>query len=295
MSEAAVEAHRLVKRYGSRSVLNEVSFSVARAELFCLLGPNGAGKTTTVEILEGYSRPDSGSALILGTSPGSREAKLATGLMLQEGGVHPGIKVSEALHLYSCFYPSPLSPDEVAGALGIENIMSSKVRTLSGGEKQRMNRALAIVGAPRLLFLDEPTTGMDPIARADTWDLLQRLRDEGTAILLTTHGLQEAEYLADRIAILAHGRIGALGAIDELCATDTLRFTTASQIDIDEMRRAAGLDIQLDKGGYATQGASDPATMARIAQAAAMQGAAITSTSTGSTLEDLYRAIVEAE
>jgi ABC-2 type transport system ATP-binding protein len=215
----AVEAVDLRKRYGARAVLEGVTFSVASGEVFALLGPNGAGKTTTVEILEGYRRADGGTVRVLGLDPASDGARLRPriGLMLQEGGVDPRTTPREAARLYASLYADPDDPDALLERVGLEErTLETRYRRLSGGERQRLGLALALVGRPELLVLDEPTAGMDPAARQATRQLVADLRDAGTTVLLTTHDLGDVEALADRVAILDRGRIVALGTPAEL-------------------------------------------------------------------------------
>jgi ABC-2 type transport system ATP-binding protein len=213
MSDPVVRVDRLVKRYEGYPVVDRLSLSVRSGEILALLGPNGAGKTTTVEIIEGYRAPDEGTVRVFGLDPrthGSR-IKPRLGLMLQNGELYSQIRVREAVALFAAFYPLPLEPRALLQQVGLENVAGRRYRTLSGGERQRLNLALALVGRPELAILDEPTSAMDPAARQATWQLLRELRERGCTILLTTHLLEEAEQLADRIAILNHGRLVASG------------------------------------------------------------------------------------
>ncbi|MEO7804008.1 MAG: ABC transporter ATP-binding protein [Actinomycetota bacterium] len=208
----------LGKSYGARTILDGIDLTIDHGSCFALLGPNGAGKTTTVEILEGYRRPDTGSAKVLGLDPIKDAAALRPqmGLMLQEGGLYPGIRVSEAIRLFAAYYSHPLLPQDALGIVGLEDMAGRKVRTLSGGEKQRLNLALALIGRPQILFLDEPTSGMDPQARVAIWSHLRSLED--VTIVLTTHDFQEAERMADRVAILNAGSLVELtnsGSLEE--------------------------------------------------------------------------------
>jgi ABC-2 type transport system ATP-binding protein len=207
----AIRVERLRKVYGDAAAVEDVSFSVAPGEIFALLGPNGAGKTTTIEILEGYRRADGGTVSVLGRDP-QRDGALKTlvGVMLQQDGVYPSLRPPEVLNLYASFFADPESPEQLLALVGLTEAARTRCRQLSGGQKRRLALALALVGKPRLLFLDEPTTGMDPQARRATWELLLDLKDRGVTILLTTHFMDEAERLADRIGILDHGRLIAL-------------------------------------------------------------------------------------
>jgi ABC-2 type transport system ATP-binding protein len=219
---AAIVVDQAVKAYGATRAVDGLSFSVGPGELFALLGPNGAGKTTTVEMLEGYRAPDSGAVRVLGLDPirDARRLKLQIGVMLQADGLQPSLTPREVLRLYAAFFPDPLDPDELLAQVGLRESAKTRCRRLSGGQKRRLALAVALVGRPRLVFLDEPTTGMDPQARLATWAIVQELRASGTTILLTTHLLDEAERLADRVAIIDRGRLVALGTPRELTGGD---------------------------------------------------------------------------
>ena len=214
----AIRATDVRKAYGSREVLTGVSFEVSRGELLALLGPNGAGKTTTVEILEGYRRVDRGSVRVLGLDPVKDGARLRPriGLMLQEGGIDPRTTPREALRLYARFYRDPEDPDRLLELVDLGNAAGTRYRRLSGGEKQRLGLALALIGRPELLVLDEPTAGMDPAAKQATRERIAALRAAGTTILLTTHELGDVELLADHVAVLDRGRLVAYGTPAEL-------------------------------------------------------------------------------
>jgi len=218
----------LVKRYGSRTVLDGVSLSVAGGELVALLGPNGAGKTTTVEIIEGYRRADGGRARVLGAdvAAGGPALRARVGLMLQGGGIDPRAQPRETLQQYGRFHAEPRDADELLDLVGLRTVARTRYRRLSGGERQRLGLALALVGRPEVVVLDEPTAGMDPEARATTRAIVTDLRDSGVAILMTSHDLTDVERLADRICILDGGRIVASGTPDELAAgiAPRLRF-----------------------------------------------------------------------
>ncbi len=210
--EAAINAVELGKAYGGRLVVDDLSFEVACGEVFAMLGPNGAGKTTTIEILEGYRTLDRGSVRVLGLDPIRDHASLMrrAGLMLQEGGVYPGIRVREVLDLFSHFYPDSIPPEQLMADMGLTDVANSRYRLLSGGQQQRLSLALALIGRPELVFLDEPTAGMDPQARRATWDIIRSLKSRGVTVLLTTHYMDEAEELADRVAIVDRGKLVAL-------------------------------------------------------------------------------------
>jgi len=232
----AVAVEDLVKSYGGRRAVDGVTFAVARGETFALLGPNGAGKTTTMEILEGYRAADAGSVRVLGLDPQRDGARLRPrlGVMLQEAGLYRTITPREALRLFASYYAVPADPDALLALVGLAEAAGVRYRRLSGGQKQRLALALALVGRPELLFLDEPTAGMDPQARVSTWELIRQLKAAGVTVLLTTHYLEEAERLADRVAIIDDGRLVALGSPTALTRGDATRV---------QFRAVPGLDL----------------------------------------------------
>jgi ABC-2 type transport system ATP-binding protein len=210
----------LAKSYGSVPALRGISFTVGAGEIFALLGPNGAGKTTTLEILEGFRKRDAGRAEVLGLDPGDRatgrELRERIGLVLQDIAVEPYLTVRETIARNAGYYPAPRGVDEVIALVGLAGQERTKVRNLSGGRKRRLDLGLGLIGDPELLFLDEPTTGFDPAARRDAWQLVRSLRDSGTTILLTTHYMEEAQALADRVAVLSDGQVVAQGTLADL-------------------------------------------------------------------------------
>jgi ABC-2 type transport system ATP-binding protein len=216
----AITVEHLVKRYGGRPVVDDLSFSVGPGEIFALLGPNGAGKTTTIEILEGYRTADGGRVRVLGLQPGRDNAELhrRVGLMLQQGGFYPTTTPREAIHLYAGFFDNPADPEELLRRVGLENAARTRYRRLSGGQKQRLSLAVALVGQPALVFLDEPTAGMDPQARHATWEIIRELKNGGVSVVVTTHLIDEAERIADRVGIIDQGKLIALGSPAELTA-----------------------------------------------------------------------------
>ena len=218
----AVRVRGLRKSYGELTALDGVDLTVARGEVLALLGPNGAGKTTMVEILEGHRKADAGHVSVLGYDPGKRERgfRERIGIVLQEAGLDPTIQVREAIELYGAAYPNPRPADELLELVGLADRGDYSAADLSGGQRRRLDLALGLVGDPELIFLDEPTTGFDPAARRQSWEVIANLRSLGKSILLTTHYMEEAQYLADRVVVLAKGRIVAEGTPDELGRDD---------------------------------------------------------------------------
>src|SRR5689334_1757242 len=205
-----IEVHELIKRYGGKTAVDGVTFSVEQGEIFGILGPNGAGKTTTVECVEGLREVDGGSVRVLGREPHDPELRSALGAQLQESELPEKIKVREAMELYASFYRDPADWRGLLDTLGLADKREAKFKTLSGGQKQRLSIALALIGRPRIAVLDELTTGLDPQARRDTWELIEQIRDRGVTIVLVTHFMEEAERLCDRVALIDHGRVVAL-------------------------------------------------------------------------------------
>ena len=216
--QPAIDVRGLVKRYGDLVAVDGIDFSVGAGEVFGLLGPNGAGKTTTVEILEGLRSPDAGRATVLGLdiATGAAALKQRIGVSLQTAALYPKLTVTEVIDLFRSFYPRPRPTQELIDLLELGERRSARTSELSGGQRQRLAVALALVNDPELVFLDEPTTGLDPAARRSLWDLVRGLRDRGRTILLTTHYMEEAEILCDRLAIMDHGHILEMGTVEEL-------------------------------------------------------------------------------
>ncbi|HET7555138.1 MAG TPA: ABC transporter ATP-binding protein [Gaiellaceae bacterium] len=214
----AISVRGLRKSYGALEAVRGIDFEVARGEVFGLLGPNGAGKTTTVEILEGYRKRDAGEVEVLETDPAAATGdwRERIGVVLQSSAMYETLTVSEMLRLFAGYYREPRPADEVVELVGLQEKRAERVRRLSGGQRRRLDLGLALVGDPELIFLDEPTTGFDPRARRQAWDTIRGLRGLGKTILLTTHYLDEAEQLADRVAVLTQGRIVASGTPAEL-------------------------------------------------------------------------------
>ncbi len=297
--EPAVAVRCLRKRYGALVVLDGLDLEVRRGELFALLGPNGAGKTTTVEILEGYRAADGGDVRVLGLDPVRDATTLRprVGLMLQGGGIAPQMRPRELLHLHAAFHADPADPDALLDLVGLRAAADRRYRLLSGGERQRLSLALALVGRPELLVLDEPTAGMDPAAKAAVRELIGELRASGRTILLTTHELVDAERLADRVGILDRGRLVALGSPADVIAggAPVLRFRTRAPLPShDAADLAAAIDATLvddgPPGGYRVVGRTpDPDLVAEVAAWAAGRSLLVDEIrTTGGTLEERF-------
>ena len=222
---AAVVVNGMTKSYGSTVAVAGIDLRIEYGQVFALLGPNGAGKTTTVEILEGYRRRDGGEVSVLGLDPGRQRAALKPriGIVLQSTGVDRYLTVAETVAMYSSYYPHPRPVDEVIELVGLAEKRTSRVVKLSGGQQRRLDVAIALAGDPDLLFLDEPTTGFDPSARREAWQVVKNLASLGKTVLLTTHYMDEAQYLADRVAVIAAGRIVAEGTPAAIAGRDTIR------------------------------------------------------------------------
>jgi ABC-2 type transport system ATP-binding protein len=230
----------LSKRYGQLQVVDDVSFTVQQGEIFALLGPNGAGKTTTVETLEGYRKADGGSLRVLGLDPirDAQTLKPQIGVMLQQDGLYPALTAREVLQLFAGYFERPQHVDTLLEQVGLTSAARTRCRRLSGGQKRRLALAVALIGNPRLLFLDEPTAGMDPQARLMTWEIVRSLRENGVTILLTTHLMDEAERLADHVAIIDHGRLIALDTPVNLTGTqnaNVIRFVAPAGLNCGQL------------------------------------------------------------
>jgi ABC-2 type transport system ATP-binding protein len=232
-----IEVDNLRKRYGDKVAVDEVSFSVERGEIFGIVGPNGAGKTTTVECVEGLRKPDGGAISVLGLDPRRDGAELRrrVGAQLQESALPDRMKVREALDLYASFYPRPADQGRLIDDLGLADKRETAFGKLSGGQKQRLSIALALVGNPEIAVLDELTSGLDPNARRDTWDLLEQVRERGVTVLLVTHFMDEAERLCDRVAVVDAGRVVAIdspaGLVSRVDAEQRIRFRPMAPLD----------------------------------------------------------------
>jgi ABC-2 type transport system ATP-binding protein len=257
--DTAVVVRGLRKRYGNVEALAGVDLEIRRGEVFGLLGPNGAGKTTLVEILEGHRKRDGGEVSVLDFDPGDnhRELRERIGIVLQEEGIDAVLTVREAVELYSSPYPRPRDPDECIKLVGLEQKTNARVETLSGGQRRRLDLALGIAGDPELLFLDEPTTGFDPSARRAAWEVIDGLRMLGKTILLTTHYMDEAQNLADRVAVIAAGQIVAEGTPDTLAGRDVgdavVSFRLPAGLTWDEVPLPATAERIDGRASFSTQ------------------------------------------
>jgi ABC-2 type transport system ATP-binding protein len=258
----AIDVRSIVKKFGDFTAVDGISFAVEEGEIFGLLGPNGAGKTTTVEILEGYRTRDGGRVEVLGADPQSagHRWRERIGIVLQSSSLYPNLSVAESLAVFGGYYSHPRPVDEVVELIGLTEKREARVKTLSGGQQRRLDLGLALVGDPELIFLDEPTTGFDPAARRNAWSTIRDLRSLGKTILLTTHYLDEAEQLSDRVAVLREGRIATIGSPAELTggATETeiryrrngevvvLRTTEPTRVLNELTSRALAEGVELD-------------------------------------------------
>jgi ABC-2 type transport system ATP-binding protein len=275
----AVEIVDLVKSYGAHRAVAGLTFDVERGSLLALLGPNGAGKTTTIEICEGFRRADSGTVRVLGLAPDDPTLRPRVGVMLQEGvGGYREARAIELLRLFSRYAAQPQNPGELLELVGLTDVAGTAVKRLSGGQQQRLSLALALVARPELVFLDEPTAGMDPQARRVTWDLVRRLRSDGVSVVLTTHFMDEAEQLADTVVVIDDGRIVAAGSPAELTrggARGQIRFRAEPNLPLDQLltdlpegTRAE----ETDAGHYLVSGDVTPQLLATLTGWCARRG-----------------------
>ncbi|GAB2729389.1 ABC transporter ATP-binding protein [Nocardia thraciensis] len=271
-SQTAVQLDGVVKRFGDTTAVDGIGFEVRRAEVLALLGPNGAGKTTTVEMCEGFIVPDAGSVRVLGLDPIAESDRLRPriGVMLQGGGAYPGSRAGEMLDLVASYSAEPLDPDWLLNTLGLQDARRTPYRRLSGGQQQRLALACALVGRPEMVFLDEPTAGMDAQARHLVWELIDALRRDGVGVLLTTHMMDEAEQLADRLIIIDHGRIVAAGTPAEVTSTGAegqLRFTAPPKLRLGLLRDALPEGFspcETSPGSYLLRGDITPQVLATV-------------------------------
>jgi ABC-2 type transport system ATP-binding protein len=268
---AAVEVVDLVKVYGTLRAVDGLSLTVPRGTVLALLGPNGAGKTTAVEIFEGFRRPDSGTVRVLDLDPMSPDLRPRVGVMLQDGvGGYTGASALELLRLFASYAAHPHDPTELLDLVGLASVRGTAVKRLSGGQQQRLSLALALVGRPELVFLDEPTSGMDPQARRGTWDIVRALRDDGVTVVLTTHFLDEAEQLADDVVVIDAGRVVAHGSPAELTrsgAEGQIRFRAVAGLRLQSLLTAlpeGSLATENEPGRYLVTGDITPQLLATL-------------------------------
>jgi len=294
---------KLSKIYSSRRVVDQLQFTVHRGEVFALLGPNGAGKTTTVETLEGYRTPDEGSVRVLGLDPirDAKALKPQIGAMLQQDGLYPGLRVREVLRLFSGYYEHAQNIDHLLERVGLSAAARTQCRRLSGGQKRRLALAVALVGNPTLVFLDEPTAGMDPQARLATWEIIRDLKHNGATVLLTTHLMDEAERLADRVAIIDHGRLIALdtpGGLTGVQNATIVRFVAPVGIDCTQLAAlpSARKAEEIRPGSYVIETDSVPVLLAELTAWLRDQGITLSELRVGhGSLEDLFLRLTGAE
>ena len=275
-----VRLHGVTKSYGSTTAVCELDLEVGPAEVFALLGPNGAGKTTTVEMCEGFVRPDTGTVEVLGMNPIADNARLREriGVMLQGGGAYPAARADEMLNLVAAYAANPLDPQWLMDTLGLADAAHTTYRRLSGGQQQRLALACALVGRPELVFLDEPTAGLDAHARLVVWELIDGLRRDGVTVLLTTHQLSEAEELADRLVIIDRGHAVAAGTPAEITrsgAENQLRFTAPRMLDLSLLASALPEGYratEVSAGQYLVEGPIDPQVLATVTAWCARMG-----------------------
>jgi len=291
--QSAVEIRDLSKRYGSTAAVDGLSLDAAAGEVTAVLGPNGAGKTTTLECLVGLRRPDSGSVRALGLDPHDDAAALRPriGVMLQDGGLPLGARAGHVLRHIGSLYADPRPVPELVDRLALEPFLRTTVRHLSGGQRQRLALAVALVGRPELVLLDEPSAGMDPQSRRVVWEIVDELRDEGVAVVLTTHLMDEAEALADVVLVVDHGTVIARGSVGELTRSAGLvRVTVPDGLDTARLAKATGASVrEIAPGQLVLDATGTPELLALLTAECAAQGAQITSLDVGRrTLEDVF-------
>ncbi|MDN5852783.1 MAG: ABC transporter ATP-binding protein [Actinomycetia bacterium] len=294
-----IEVQDLHKRYGDKVAVDDVSFAVDEGEIFGVLGPNGAGKTTTVECLSGLRRPDSGQVRVAGRDPiGDHEAVSSVlGVQLQESQLQPKLKVREALSLYEAFYDDPESGVDLAERLGFTDRLDAPYATLSGGQKQRLSIALALIGRPRAVLLDELTTGLDPQSRRETWHLIREIRGRGVTVVLVTHLMEEAHHLCDRVAVIDRGRVIALdtptGLIRGTACSTVMSFIANTQLDSSELERQPDVTSVERDGARVIVNGSDDSVTAILSLLAQRRIVAEQLRVTDATLDDAFLNLVD--
>ncbi len=299
----AIVVENFSKSYGSNRVVNHLQFTVRRGEIFALLGPNGAGKTTTVETLEGYRKADEGTIRVLGLNPISQahDLKPRIGVMLQQDGLYQALTAREVLQLFAGYYKHPQSIDTLIERVGLSSAAKTRCRRLSGGQKRRLALAVALVGNPELVFMDEPTAGMDPQARLTTWEIVRDLQQRGVTILLTTHLMDEAERLADRVAIIDHGQLIALDTPGNLTGTqnaNVVRFVAPNGLDCTQLAAlpSAHKAEEVRPGSYLIESDSVPALLVELTSWLRDSHITLSELSVGhGSLEDLFLRLTGSE
>ena len=305
MSDHALVVDSVVKRFGEKTAVDGLSFTARRGELLALLGPNGAGKTTTIEMCEGFTKPTSGSIRVLGIDPVAQPQKVRDriGIMLQGGGSYAGVSVEEMLNLAASYNKHPHDPRWLMELVGLQGAAKTTYRRLSGGQQQRLSLALALIGRPELIFLDEPTAGLDAQSRMAVWDIISALKRDGVSVLLTTHLMDEAESLADDVVIIDHGKVVAQGSPEALTSHEefpVLSFGTAEALEVhmlnDELT-SAGLTVEeVRPRSYRIKGTGSPEVVEKLAREAARQGVLIRELSVSHrNLEDVFLDITGRE
>ncbi len=299
----AIVVDNFTKSYGSNRVVDHLTFTVHQGEVFALLGPNGAGKTTTIETLEGYRTPDQGNLRVLGLDPirNAQVLKSQIGVMLQQDGLYPGLTAHEVLHLFARYYRQPQDSDSLLERVGLGSAAKTRCRRLSGGQKRRLALAVALVGNPALVFLDEPTSAMDPQARLATWEIIRDLKSTGVTVLLTTHLMDEAERLADRVAIIDHGRLIALDTPTGLTGVQNatvVRFVAPAGLDCTQLAAlpSALKAEEIRPGSYLIETDTAPVLVAALTAWLRDQQITLTELRVGhGSLEDLFLRLTGAE
>lgn len=294
---SVIDVYALSKRYGRRTAVDGVTFSVAAGEIFGLVGPNGAGKTTTIECIAGLLRPDGGSVRVFGRDPATdRGLRLRVGVQLQHAALPDRLTVREAVALFASFYPEPAEPDPLLDEFGLADVAQTAFAKLSGGQRQRLSVALAMVGRPELAILDELTTGLDPQARRDTWELLRRLRERGTTIVVVTHSMEEAEQLCDRVALVRTGKLAALdtpaGLVRSIQSGQTVSFTPSAPLPREALLGLPGVaSVDVHGSELTVRGSGDLAATV-IAELCARQLTPLGLRLDRASLDDAYLALV---
>lgn len=295
-----IDAKHVYKNYGSKTALTDFSLQVHESSIFGLLGPNGAGKTTAIEIMLGLRNRDKGDISIFDKDPASDfdDISDSVGAMLQEGGINPGLKPAEAVSLYASLYSNPLDAREIIERVGLTGV-TTMVRRLSGGQKQSLSLALALIGQPKLVFLDEPTAGMDPHARRRTWEIIKELKAKGTTVVITTHLMDEAEMLCDEIAIVSNGTVVTQGKTQEILDShqDSLDIIFANDIDLFKMDGISETNCEkLSNSHYKLTLEPNPDFLMKLTEFAAKQNVLITQySSLSKTLEEVFIELTEKE